>query len=170
MNGLSRSICSISPNLSTIVTSFDGTTATWSPDSYRSLDPLMSNSMCKQRRSPPLKRLRFTMTGAKNGFFASNGLWEKNEFRNQTPVQGNHLPNPLIRRYIRSLSFVGFQTGNLAPEYFILWCCLIVKLDKLILAYTYVLFVGTNAVMCTYGWPKACHPRHKVFFNTSNAT
>lgn len=33
---------------------FSGSSATWSPAVYFKLEPVMSNSMCMQERSPPL--------------------------------------------------------------------------------------------------------------------
>ena len=42
--------------------------------SYLILEPEMSSSMCIQERSPPLCSSRFTVSGARYGFFTSNGL------------------------------------------------------------------------------------------------
>lgn len=47
------------------------------PVSYRILEPLMSNSICKQDLSPVLWSSLFILTAARKGFFMSNGLKKK---------------------------------------------------------------------------------------------
>lgn len=94
----SRSTPRTCPSLFTSAESFVGKTATWSPESYLKiqqkpwpwakkhlqkmwdnqtdliLEPVMSSSRCMRCLSPPLLSLRFKVTGARKGFFESNGL------------------------------------------------------------------------------------------------